>query len=407
MTNLRITYVWNTLSAIAYASMSLLMTLVTIHLCGAEAGGIFSIAFSSSQMLQSVALFGMRIYQATDVTEQFDSGEYVSSRIVTSLAMAIACGIYAWFMGFEAEKRIIYLLFCGVKLFEALSDVMEGLIHRKNRLDISTKIVFLRTVLLITGFIGALLAGLSLVTASFLVFLIAAVSFFLLSWPMARRFDRFSISMNYHRVLILLLQCLPLFIVAATEGYINNAPKVAIDLNMDDRAQAQFAVIFMPAMVINMCTGFIFRPQLNTMAVYYASREQKQFQKLVCTMTLFVIGLTVIALGGAYFLGVPVLQWIYQVDILEEKHALLLIVLSGGFCALTNFLCQVLTVIRRQNSILIVCLVVAVVTAIISTPLVKWYGMLGSAVLFFLSMVLQTIFLAFYYVYYIKKLGHD
>lgn len=356
------------------------------------------------QMLQAVAMFGMRNYQATDVTNQFDSGEYISSRIITSFAMVVVCGIYAWLMRFEDEKRIIYLLFCGVKLFEALSDVMEGIIHRKNRLDLASKSLFLRTVFLIIGFIGTLVAGFSLLTASLLAFLIAVLGFFLCSWLIARKFERFFISMNCRRVGKLLLQCLPLFLVAAAGAYITNAPKIAIDLNMDDQVQAQFSIIFMPAFVINLVRGFIFRPQLNMMAGYYASKEMKPFRKLIQVLTLLDIGLTLVAFGGTYFFGIPVLEWIYQVDIYEHKGVLLLVILCGSLCALSNLLCQALTVMRRQSSILLGYLIAAAVSAAISNPLVKYCGMLGAAILYSLSMVLLVFFLTFFYIRYVKKL---
>lgn len=407
MPNLRKAYIWNTLSSATYAVMTFLMMLMTIRLLGAEAGGIFSIAISSSRMLQSLGGFGMRNYQATDVTEQFGSGEYVSSRIITSFAMVIACGIYAWFMRFGAEKLIVYLLFCGIKLFEVLSDVMEGIVHQKNRLDVAAKSAFIRTVYIMVGFLGALLAGLSLVTASLLAFLMAALGFFLCAWPSARRFERISISMNYRRIGDLLLQCLPLFLVYAASAYVNNAPKVAIDLNMDDLAQARFAVIFMPMAVVDLTVGFIFQPQLNIMAGYFASKEKKSLQKLIRTLTLIIVGLTLFALGGTFFLGVPVLGRIYRLDISGQKDALLFVVFSGGFCAFSTLLCQVLTVMRRQNSILVGYIIVAVGTAIISNPLVKYFGLLGAVFLYLLSIILLILFLAVIYLYCIKKMDQD
>ena len=386
------------MSATAYSLMSFLMTLAVIHLCGTEDGGMFSIAFSSAHMLLSVAMFGMRNYQATDVTEQFDSGEYISSRIITSFAMAIVCGVYAWLMGFEAEKRIVYLLFCGVKLFEAFSDVMEGIVHRKDRLDIASKSQFLRAILLIAVFTGALLAGGSLVMASFLAFISAAIGFFLCSFPTAQKYDRVSISTNYRRVGELLLQCLPLFLVAATNAYLTNAPKITIDLNMDDQAQAQFAIIYMPVFTIQLVSEFIFRPQINTMAGYFAAKEKEPFRRLIRTMTIIDGGLTLIALGGTYIFGVPVLSWIYGVDISGRKGALLIIVLSGGFYALTSLLCQALTVIRRQKKLLAGYLFVSSVTAMLSGPLVEYCGLFGGAILYLLSMVLMVICLEFFYI---------
>lgn len=407
MTILRKAYIWNTLSTATYAIMTFLMTLMTIRLLGAEAGGVFSIAISSARMLQSLGEVGMRSYQATDATGQFDAGEYISSRIITSSVMIVAFGIYAWFMHFETEKLIVYLLFCGVKLFEVFSDVMEGIAHRKNRLDIAARSTFLRTVSIMAGFIGVLLASRSLISASFFAFIMSALGFFLWAWPSARRFERISISTNYRRVGKLLLQCLPLFLGAATGAYVGGAPKVAIELNMSDLEQAQFAVIFMPVTVIDLASSFIFNPQLNTMAGYFVSNEKQSFRKLIRTMSSVVVGLTLIALGGTYFLGVPVLGWIYQMDLSNQKGALLLVVFSGMFSAFGSLLSQTLTVIRRQNSILAGYLFVAVITAIVSNPLVKNFGMMGSVLLYFSSRVLLVLFLAFFYIDYMKKLEHE
>lgn len=400
---LRKAFIWNTLASMTYACMSFLMTLVTVRLCGEEAGGVFSIAFSSSQMLQAVALFGMRNYQATDISFQFQFQEYLSSRMITSAAMAGACVLYAGIMGFQGDKLIIYILFCGVKLFEALADILEGMIHQHDRLNRAAQGMFLRSVATLTVFVAALILSSSLVTASWLALAASALGLVLCSWPLARKFEPISFSTDLRRVWKLLAQCLPLFLVAMAGAYLNNAPKVAIELHMDDRAQAQFAIVFMPAFVINLVSGFIFRPMLTTMASYFRAGETKLFQKMIRTMILIDVGITLIALAGTWICGVPVLSWIYGIDISRLKRELLLIVLSGGFCALVGLLCQALTVIRRQTSILFCYLIVVALTLGVSNYLVVLCGMMGAVGVYILSMILLTFFLEALYVYYMKR----
>jgi len=400
---LRKAFIWNTLAAITNACMSFLMTLVTMQLCGAEAGGVFSIAFSSAQMLQTVAMFGMRNYQATDISFQFQFKEYLSSRVITSFAMAAICGVYAVAMGFRGEKLAIYLLFCGVKLFEALADVLEGMIQQYNRLDRAAQGLFLRSIFIITVFVIALLLGCPLITASWFTFFASVMGFLLCSCPLAQKFEGLSFSTDLGRVGKLLLQCLPLFLVAAAWAYINNAPKVAIELYMDDWAQAQFAIVFMPAMVINLASNFVFRPMLNTMATYFVIQNRGRLTKLIRFMILFDIGITLIALAGTWLLGVPVLSLIYGVDIFGQKRELLLIVLSGGFCALASLLCQTLTAIRQQKKIMFCYLIVAALAFTTSKTLVGHYGTIGATGLYTFSMVMLTFLLAVLYVYSMKQ----
>jgi len=397
--NLRKAFIWNTLAAITNGCMSFVMTLAIMQLCGAEAGGVFSIAFSSAQMMQTVAAFGMRNYQATDVSFQFRFGEYFSSRVLTSFAMAVICCFYGWMMNFEGEKLTIYLLFCGVKLFDALADVLEGMVQQHDHLDCAAQGLFIRSISIIIVFVIALLLGLPLMTSSWFAFFVSALGFILLSCPLARKFDRLSLSTNFDRIGKLLLQCLPLFLVTAAGSYISNSPKIAIELYMDDLTQAQFAIVFMPAFFINLVGGFVFYPLLNTMAAYFVAHNREKFTKLVRFMVLIDVGITLITLAGAWLFGVPVLSWIYGVDISRQKRELLLVVLSGGFCALVSLLCQALTVARQQKRILVCYLIVAALTFVTSKALVGDYGTVGASVLYFLSMVLLTLFLVASYVY--------
>ncbi len=400
---IRRAFFWNMLSTVTYASMSFLMLLAVVRICGTERGGVFSIAFSTSQMLQTAAFFGMRNFQATDINRRFLFSHYNSSRLITSLLMAACCLLYAFFMRFEGEKLAVFLLFCGVKLCEALADVLEGMMQQHNRLDRASQALFLRTLLIIAVFIAALLAGLPLAAASLFSLLAAAAGLLLFSFLPARKYEPVSLSPDIRAVSRLLLECLPLFAAAASWAYLTNAPKIAIDLNMNDQAQAEFAIIFMPAMLINMFSGFVFRPLLNTMAVCFVSGDKKRFSGLIRRLVWMDTGVTLLALAGTWLLGVPILNWVYGVDISHLKGELLLIILGGGGCALVNLLCQTLTVIRQQVRILSGYLLTTALTLAASNLLVKNEGIWGAALLYFLSMALLALILLILYAGSMKK----
>ena len=396
--SIRSAFIWNTLSSATYAAMSFLMLLVTVRLCGLETGGIFSIAFSTTQMLQAVSYFGMRNFQATDINGQFQFSHYLSSRLATSLLMAAVCLTYALFMQFEGEKLVVFLLFSGVKLCEGMADVLEGMMHQHNRLDHAAKALFLRTILIILVYITTLLAGLSLTMASLFSFFAAIIGLFFFTLLPAMKYEKVSFSMDISMTGQLLLQCLPLFLTAASWSYLVNAPKIAIDLYMDDRAQAEFSIIFMPAFLINLLSGFVFRPLLNTMAVVYTAGDKARFSYIINRLILIDIAITLVALTGAWMLGVPILNWVYGVDISHLKDALLVIILGGGGCALVSLLCQTLTVIRQQVRALYGYLFMSILTLIFSGFLVRHGGIMGAVILYVLSMFLLLVILLFIYV---------
>ena len=56
-----------------------------------------------------------------------------------------------------------------------------------------------------------------------------------------------------------LLACLPLFGASFISMYLSNAPRFAIDRYLDPTQQGYFAILFMPAVTINLMSLVIFR----------------------------------------------------------------------------------------------------------------------------------------------------
>ncbi len=77
---------------------------------------------------------------------------------------------------------------------------------------------------------------------------------------------------------------------------------------MADRDLAVYGAIFMPTSVINLVAGFVIRPYLTKLAVDWETGHLKAFRKIIRNLALIIAALTVLAVGGAWLLGIPVIS---------------------------------------------------------------------------------------------------
>ena len=102
-----------------------------------------------------------------------------------------------------------------------------------------------------------------------------------------------------------------LFCSAVLDFYIFSASKYAIEGCMADRDMAVFGAIFMPTSIINLVAGFVIRPYLTKMSFTWEMGRTRRFLKIQKRIALIIAALTVLAVGGAWLLGIPVLSLLY------------------------------------------------------------------------------------------------
>ena len=102
-------------------------------------------------------------------------------------------------------------------------------------------------------------------------------------------------------------------------------------------------------------------------------------------------------------LGIPVLSIIYYTDLSSYKLELLIMMIGGGFSALSTLLHYVITVMRKQKSLLIGYIITSVLGTIISNILISKYGIMGSAFTYVILMIILSLIFVITLMYYIIK----
>ena len=170
--------VWNIMSSGLNSVVSMFLLLVVTRVSGVVDAGIFSLGFSTSQMMLTIGNYGMRNYQATDIENKYSFGIYRSSRIITNILMLGATVVFVLFKGYYLEKAMITILLCILKATDAIDDVFGGYYQKNGRLDMSGKIMSIRIVSYVVGFCVVLLMTKNLVISCCIAIVISGIVLF-------------------------------------------------------------------------------------------------------------------------------------------------------------------------------------------------------------------------------------
>lgn len=378
-------FIWNMFGRSLMAFQLVIFLMVLTRTVGLERAGIFSIAYANAGLFLNIGKYGMRNYQISDVKNEYIFCDYLLSRWITMAVMIVISVIYVLYTArvnqYSMEKILIIMATCLFKAPDCIEDIYYGDYQKKGRLDVAAKMMTVRMVMTIIFFITMVSLTKDLLqTIIFSTFFTIILMTILIKWTKSDFMEKKSLGVK--RVGKLLITCFPVFLGAFLAYYISNAPKYAIDAQLTDEVQACYGFIAMPAFVIGLLDGFIFHPVLHRISCLWNEKERKTFIKQVVKQIGFVCGITFSCLMAAFFLGIPVLSWLYDTDLSAYKAELLILILGGGFLCLSSVLSAVITIMRRQNSLMLGYGIVALAAFFLSNDIVRKYEMMGAAILY-------------------------
>lgn len=394
---------WNAVGSMLFALASILLFAAATRATGEYYGGIFSIAFTTGQLLLTIGYYEVRPFHVTDISRQYSFQDYLSARAITSLAMAIGGVAYVFLTKPNLVKGAVILLMCFYKMMDGIADVFEGEFHRQGRLDVAGKSMAFRTAFSGTVFIVVVAISKNIVVASAFAVAAAVFAFAAFDLVIITEFEQLRFSLAYKKIWKLLRDCFFLFVGSFLYLYICNAAKYAVDAHMTEEAVTYYTDLYLPTSTINLLSGFIFKPLLTTMSESYEAGKWDDFRSIVGKLLLGIVALTAVCCAGAFLLGVPVLSVIFGQDLRPYRLALVILILGGGFNAASMLLYYAMTTMRKQTHILL-CYGGAFALSLVAAPfLVKHLGITGGAIAYTGAMgVLTLLFLYTIYRQYVK-----
>ncbi len=383
------------IGSLVYAGSSMILTALVNHLIGTEQGGIFGFAFSTfGQQMFLVAYFGMRPLQSTDTSQSYTFSEYRLARLATCSMAVIFGACYIIFntlspsAGYTAEKALVVFLMVLYKVLDGFADVYESEFQRNGRLYLTGQAMAFRTLLSVFCFLGTLAVTRELVFSCVVAVLSQGAGILLFDKRMAESVPGMVFTRTPGRQWKLLQDSFLLFLSVFLDGLIFAMAKYAVDARMTSTDNAVFVAIFMPTSVINLAANFVIRPFLTKMSYQWEERNFVEFKAGLKKLSGIIFLLTVIAMAGAWAIGVPVLGAISNVELKPYKSGLLFIVLGGGFFAVMNLFYYVLVIMKKQKGIFFGYVPVCILSFFLSFWLVGEGGINGAAFSYMLEMLI-------------------
>ena len=390
---IRRTYIWNFAANVVYSVQSAVLLIVITRCGNLFEAGVFSIIYANTHMLSSIGNYNMRNFQVSDARNEYSFRNYWTSRLLScGIMLAVGC-VYGLLSYHDARTVAIVLFFVGYRITDGIEDVVHGLVQKEGRLDIASFAKTARIMIASLVFIGTYLFTRDLFTTTLLMFLASLAVLFYFTIPMKQRFAGLDFRLQMRNVGRLLWVCLPLCASALLQNYIVNSPKYAIDMVLSSDIQAIFNILFMPVFAINVLSMFIFNPVVADMGKWWIGGERAKLKRSIQLHTLVLIGITLLSAAASYLCGCELLGIVYGVDLRFYKMLLAELMLLGGITALATFFSVVVTIMRKQNRIIIAYAIAAVVSLIISRPMVQAHGLGGAAMLYGVLMLIVMLFL--------------
>lgn len=391
-------YLWNTAASLM-SSLAVVIMGVAIMRSGATDSfaraqyGLFTLALAIGQQYQTVGLYEVRTFHVTDVRRRFDFGTYLSTRLLTCLVMVGLIAYHSW----TASTKDPYPAFTVIaamallRIFDAFEDVYYSEFQRAGRLDIAGKACFLRIFTTTFLWSGLYWFTQDLFTSTLITFAVTCVVLVVAYGLPARGVFPLLPSFNLRGIAGILWECLPLFLAAFLNQYLANAPRFAIHAALGDEELGVFAIIYMPAVAINMLSLFVFRPLLTRMALRWAEGKRGEFFAIVRKGLLTTAGAFVIVAAVTYAIGSPLLTLVFGTDVSGYVAELMVLVLAGALNAASVILYYALATMRRLHAVLAVFAVTGATAYLIAPALTRSYAMMGASLAYAATMGLLAL----------------
>lgn len=400
-------FIWNMIGSTSNALSSFVLLLIVTRTTGSTDGGIFSLAFSTAQLLATVGCFEERAIQATDVTHQKTFSEYFIFRVLTCTLMMLMAIAYVILGNKTGDKGLVILLICFYKALDSLSDGFQGLFQLYDRIDLAGMALGLRVIISTIGFGGVLWFTKNLVIASLSMVFLSIAFLLVFDYRISRKFEVISSHYSIRNLCNLFVECFPLFLGAFMGNYIINASKYAIDTYWSDEIQTYYGFLLMPAFVVNLFSLFVFRPLHTRLAIFWLQGKIKDVISIIKKCLLWILILTVGALLGAWFLGIPILNLVSGLNLTGYKNEFMLIMASGSLNALVALFYYLLTVLRKQWQVLFGYGCGFLAALVLAPILVKKFIVQGAAMAYIIPTAVVALIFAIFVIYYIAKKNRE
>jgi Glycosyltransferase len=329
---------WMFAGNFVYAASRGIILMLIAKLGSADMVGRFSLAFAVTTPIFMLTDFNLRSVQVTDVKGRYSFGDYLGLRLITTTISLVITLIVVLVCKWGSETSFVVLIVALAKGFEWISDVVHGLLQRKEVMGRIGKsrmaagilsLIFMGAFFYITR--SLVLGTIGLAAGWFLVLLFYDVKSAREHTDLRPRFSILDLTS-------LLKLSLPLGMVLAIVSFNNNIPNYFIQGGLGSESLGYFSAIMYFITAGDIVINALGQSAVPKLAKYYEEGDSEGFLKTmgsIITMGVLVIagGILAVSCCGGWMLSL-----FYTPDYAAYKYVFLLVVIASGVRYLSSFL---------------------------------------------------------------------
>ena len=309
--------VWNTAGNLVYCICQWVITILAVKLDSYGAAGYLSLAMTTSSTFSTIALFSMRNYQVSDVTNEFRDQEYLGSRVITCILATVLCLIYA------IGSTSVYQMLCIdalmlIRIAESSVDVLHGIDQKYDRYDLIGKSYLLRGFATIVAFVAGFLLFKDVFSAILLTGIANIALVFIYDVRKTGKLEKLTFVIKDRRILVLLKKCLPIVVTSFVLSMIPLLPRTALQTIMGNDVLGVYSSIASPTLAVQVFASYAFNPLIPRIAVLFNEGRYDSFLQVFHKVILFFVVFAIVVCAGAMLVGRWGLNLLYGSSILES-----------------------------------------------------------------------------------------
>jgi O-antigen/teichoic acid export membrane protein len=381
------------------------ITYLVVIISGATDAGLLALAMSATNVCYTIAIWGMRTYQVSDLKGKFSDNTYIMSRLLTCVVAVAACVFFVFAKSYAFEQRYCIILYMIFKISEAVVDVFNGIVQKHWRLDIIGRSSIARAILTVTAFSLTLkfTGSLLLSIVSMMVGAFAVILFYDIVQTV--KIAHIKIKLQFQSIDKLLLKCTPLVICTFLYSFNALFPRMILEEKFGPAILGYYSAIASPVLVIQLLASFIFAPLIPLFSKSHTEHNTRAFSRLLLKTILVVLALSVVSLIGGYLLGDWGLSLLFSArkSVLDYSYLLIPTILTVICTAFIWLLNSVITAIRLIKYLFFSAIAGSVVCIAISKICIDAYGINGVNFSMIIVQAVQIILMLFFVLQYIRK----
>ena len=317
--------------------------------------------------------------------------------------MLVTSIVFVLINNYDIDRVILLLTLVIYKIFDAIADPLYGVMQKHSRLYFAGFSMTLKAVVGFFAFLAVDILTEDIRLAA--VCLLAANIVFIAGYDIPRVRSLEIIGQifkgNLKPGMFLLRVSVFIFSFALLTNLLVNVPRYYVDAYHSDEELGLFGIIIMPATMLNLFVQFVIQPKLVPISERYAAGDYSSVNRTVTKLILISLAFGVIATFLAWFIGCPVLTFIFAENLYQFKVGLTLVVLAGTINTMTMIYSNILSVMRRFK-IQLFNYIIAVVSIFIASAVFIESGSVDGAILAFVigNAIQAALFLISYQVIY-------